>query len=81
LSAAFDRMTWIPTTLPARPLSSDLYVLLALAPMFVWDIYRNRRVHHAYWVWLAVVAPLTIAVHALWDTPVWHATAKRLMGV
>lgn len=81
LPAAFDRMTWIPTTLPGSPVSSDLYVLLALAPMFLWDIYRNRRIHRAYWVWLAVVAPLTIAVHTLWDTPAWHAAAKRLMGV
>lgn len=81
LPAAFDRMTWIPTTLPGNPLSSDLYVLLALSPMFLWDVLRNRGVHRAYWVWLAVAAPLTIAVHTLWDTPFWHAAAKRLMGV
>ncbi len=81
LPAAFDRITWIPTTLPARPLSSDLYVLLAITPMFLWDVFRNRRVHHAYWVWLAVAAPFTIAVHTLWDKPWWHAAAKRLMGV
>jgi hypothetical protein len=81
LPAAFDRITWIPTTLPGRPVSSDVYVLLAIAPMFLWDVYRNRRIHRAYWVWLAVAAPVTIAVHALWDTPFWHAAAKRLMGV
>ncbi|MBO9557782.1 MAG: hypothetical protein J7515_04240 [Caulobacter sp.] len=81
LPAAFDRITWIPTTLPGGPLSSDLYVLLAIAPMFLWDLFRNRRVHRAYWVWLAVAAPFTIAVHTLWGTPFWHATAKRLMGV
>lgn len=81
LPAAFDRITWIPTTLPGRPISSDLYVLLAIAPMFLWDVFRNRRIHRAYWVWLAVAAPFTIAVHTLWDTPVWHATVKRLMGV
>lgn len=81
LPAAFDRITWIPTTMPARPLSPDLYVLLAIAPMFLWDVFRNRRVHRAYWVWLAVAAPFTVAVHALWDTPYWHAAVKRLMGV
>lgn len=81
LSAAFDRVTWIPSTMPASPLSSDLYVLLAIAPMFLWDVFRNRRVHRAYWVWLAIAAPFTIAVHTLWDTPFWHATAKRIMGV
>jgi len=81
LPAAFDRMTWLPTTMPASPVASDLYMLLAIAPMFAWDLFRNRRIHNAYWVWLAVAAPFTIAVHTLWDTPFWHATAKRLMGV
>ena len=80
LPAAFDRITWIPTTMPARPLSSDLYVLLAIAPLFLWDVLRNRGVHRAYWVWLAVAAPFTVAVHTLWDTPFWHAMVKRLMG-
>lgn len=81
LPAAFDRIKWIPTTLPERPLSSDLYILVAIAPMFLWDVFRNRRVHRAYWIWLAVAAPFTLAVHTLWDTPFWHATVKRLMGV
>lgn len=81
LPAAFDRMTWLPTTMPITPVAPDLYVLLAVAPMFLWDVVRNRRIHRAYWVWLAVAAPFTIAVHMLWDTPYWHATAKHLMGV
>ena len=59
----------------------DLYVLAALAPMFAWDVIRNGRVHRAYWAWLAVVAPVMVAVYALWDTPWWHATARMLMGV
>lgn len=29
LPAAFDRMNWLPTTLPSSPLGSDLYILLA----------------------------------------------------
>lgn len=81
LPAAFDRITWIPHTLPASPLSADLYVLLALAPMFVWDVIRNRRVHAAYWAFLAVALPVTIAVHLLWDTPWWHSTWPRIIGV
>lgn len=81
LPASFDRMTWLPTTMPVSPIAPDLYVLLAIAPMFLWDVFRNRRIHRAYWVWLAVAAPFTIAVHALWDTPFWHAAAKRIMGV
>lgn len=81
LPAAFDRITWIPTTMPASPLGPDLYVLFALAPMFLWDIIRNQRVHRAYWTFLAVALPFTVFVHAVWDTPWWHATAHRIMGV
>jgi hypothetical protein len=81
LPAGVNRISWLPNTMPASPLSGDLCVLLALAPMFVWDLVRNRRVHAAYWVWLAVVAPVLFAVYALWDTPWWHHAARRIMGV
>lgn len=81
LPAAFDRITWIPHTLPASPVSPDLYVLLAIAPMFAWDVIRNRRVHPAYVVFLVVALPFTILVHLLWDTAWWHATVPRIMGV
>ena len=80
LPAAFDRIDWLPNTMPGSPLALDLYTLLAIAPMFLWDAIRNRRVHRAYWVWLAVAAPFTAAVYALWDTPLWHATARRILG-
>ncbi|MBS0364058.1 MAG: hypothetical protein JSR98_22010 [Proteobacteria bacterium] len=80
LPAGFDRIEWLPSTMPASPVAPDLYVLMAIAPMFLWDVLRNRRVHRAYWVWLAVAAPFTLAVHLLWDTPLWHATAKRILG-
>lgn len=81
IAAAIDRITWLPTTFPASPTATDLYVLLAISPMFIWDVFRNRRVHDAYWVWLGFCLPLTVAVHALWGTPWWYATAPRLMGV
>ena len=81
LPAAFDRMHWIPTTMPASPLGPDLYVLFALAPLFAWDVIRNQRIHRAYWVFLAVALPFTLFVHMAWDTPWWHEAAHRLMGV
>lgn len=81
LPAAFDRITWIPTTMPATPVAPDLYVLFALAPLFVWDVIRNKRIHRAYWVFLAVVLPFTVFVHTVWNTPWWHVTAHRIMGV
>jgi hypothetical protein len=81
LGAAISRMTWLPTTMPASPLSVNLFVLLAVAPMFLWDVIRNRRVHEAYLMWFpAFVAVLTV-VNLLWDTPWWHATARAIMRV
>ena len=81
LPAGIDRIPWLPHTMPASPLSPDLYVLAAIAPMFAWDVVRNRSVHPAYVIWLAVNIPFAIAVHSLWDTPGWHATARQIMGV
>lgn len=81
LPAAFDRMTWLPKTLPESPLSPDLYILLAVAPMFIWDLVRTRSVHKAYWIWLALMVPSSVVIHSLWDTDWWHATAPRLVGL
>jgi hypothetical protein len=81
LPAGIDRIPWLPHTMPASAASVDLYTLLAVSPMFLWDVFRNRRVHPAYVVWLAVNIPFSIAVHGLWDTPWWHATARQILGV
>jgi len=81
LPAAIDRMQWLPTTLPASALATDFYVLLAVSPMFAWDVIRNRGVHRAYWVWLSIYAAASLVVNSLWDTPWWHATARHIMGV
>jgi hypothetical protein len=81
LTAAFDRITWLPHTLPESPVSPDLYLLLAVAPMFVWDLVRTRSVHKAYWIWLAFIVPSSILIHSLWDTDWWHETAPRLVGL
>ncbi len=81
LPAAFDRMTWLPTTLPASPLAPDLYTLAAIAPMFIWDLARTRTVHKAYVIWLALFGAAAIVVHLLWDSEWWHATAPKLVGL
>lgn len=81
LPAGIDRIPWLPGTMPGSPLGPDLYTLLAIAPMFVWDVTRNRRVHPAYVTWLAINLPFAIAVHGLWDRPWWHQTARQIMGV
>jgi len=67
--------------MPASPLSLQLYVILAVSPMFVWDVVRNRRVHEAYWIWLGAYVSTAVLINLLWDTPWWHATARSIMGV
>ncbi len=81
LPAGIDRIPWIPHSMPASPLSPDLYTLGAVSPMFIWDVIRNRRVHEAYWIWLAVCLPFAVMLNMVWDTPWWHATARQIMGV
>lgn len=81
LPAAFDRITWLPHTLPENPLSPDLYILFTIAPMFIWDLVRLRSVHRAYWIWLAFMVPSSILIHSLWDTDWWHTIAPRLVGL
>lgn len=81
LPAGIDRIPWLPTTLPESPVGPDVYTLLAISPMFVWDVVRNGYVHKAYWIWLGIALPFTVTVHMLWDTPWWHASARQLIGV
>lgn len=81
LPAGIDRIPWLPHTFPTSALSADLYTLLAVSPMFIWDVMRNRSVHPAYVIWLAINVPFAIALHGLWDTPWWHSTARTMMGV
>lgn len=79
LAAGIDRIPWIPHTFPNSPLSADLYTLLAVSPMFLWDVIRNRYIHRAYWLWIGIAIPFTIALYAIWDSPWWHATARQMM--
>lgn len=81
LGAAVNRLDWLPTTFPRDTYSLDFFTLLPVAPMFLWDLTRNRGVHRAWLVWAAFYVPLTVATYWLWDTPFWHATARHIMGV
>jgi hypothetical protein len=81
LPAATDRMQWLPTTMPGSPLTADLWPLLLVAPMFVWDVYRLRRVHSAYLLYFAVQIALAIPTYLLWGTALWRKTALRLLGI
>ena len=80
LSVGIVRIAWLPTTSPASPLSTLLYVPLVVSPIFLWDVVRHRAVHRAYLVWLGVYLPFAIAVYLLWDTPAWHALVPRILA-
>jgi hypothetical protein len=80
LPAAFDRMQWLPTTMPNHPWGADLYTILAFSPMFIWDLIRNRSVHRAYLIWAAFFLPVTALAYAVWDKPWWHVAAHRILG-
>lgn len=81
LPAAIDRMEWLPTTLPATLLSTDLYLLALVSPLFIWDVVRTRTINRAYFVWLGAYLAVSVILYSAWDTSWWHATAPRLMGV
>ena len=81
LGAAIDRMNWLPTTLPASPLGSDLYILAIVSPMFIWDLVRSRTVHRAYATWIGICLVISIPLYALWGTQWVHSAVPRLMGV
>ena len=81
LPPAIDRIHWLPSTFPDSPLGTDLYVLLAVAPLFIWDVLQNRAVHRAYLIWLAGGVLSAVPVYTIWGSDWWHATVPRIMGV
>jgi hypothetical protein len=80
LPAATDRITWLPSSVPGSALTVELWPLLVLAPMFLWDLYRLQRIQRAYWIWLGVTLIPAIAMHALWNNPWWYKTALTMLG-
>lgn len=80
LGAALNRMEWLPTTFPQSPLVLDLYIVLATMPLFAWDLFRTRKVHKAYLIWLAGYVLVSVPVYVLWNSDWWHTMAPRLVG-
>lgn len=79
LPAAIDRITWLPTTMPTSPLSLDLYTLIIVSPIFLWDMLMHRHTLRVYLVWLAVLLPFTAVMYLLWDTQGWHTYISHLL--
>lgn len=80
MGAAIQRITWLPSTMPDSPMTLDVLPPLLVLPLFLWDLYRLRRVHRAYWIWLALMLPMAVVSQMLWNSPWWLATVPRLMG-
>lgn len=81
LGAAIFRIGWLPTYMPHSSITLDIFSLLSVSPMFVWDLVRNRGVHRAYLIFVSLYIPVVAAVHLLWNTAWWHTTARYIMGV
>jgi hypothetical protein len=81
LGAAISRIAWLPTTAPGSPLTIDLLPFVPVLPLFVWDLYRLRRIHRAYMIWFALLLPFIIVGNLLWNSPWWFATVPHLLGV
>jgi len=81
LGAAIDRMSWLPSSMPASPWATYAYVLGALLPLFIWDVVRHQRVHQAYWLFLGIFLPAAALVVAAWDKTWWHEAAHWIMRV
>jgi len=80
LPPSIDRIAWLPGTFPQSMWSTEAYIVLAIAPMLLWDVLRTHSVHRAYIIWIAVSLPFVAVLHTLWDTPWWHATAHHLLA-
>lgn len=81
LAPALARMWWLPKPFASELMSRDFYTVLAISPMFLWDVIRTRTVPKAYLIWLLFYALVSIPVYALAGTPWWHSTVEHLMGV
>lgn len=79
LGAATSRISWLPNTMPLSPLSALLWPLVAVIPMLVWDVYRSRRLHRSYQIFLVVYLASAVPVVALWNSPQWHGLISPLL--
>ena len=80
LPPALARMWWLPKPLPGL-MSFDLYILLIVSPMFIWDLVRKARIPTAYVIWAGCYALVSIPAYLLTGSRWWHGVAARLMGV
>ena len=81
MPAAFDRITWLPVSLPASALTWEIYIVLWMLPLLIYDLLRTHQIHRAYKIWIAGYLPFMIATQMLWGNSWWLATVPKIMGV
>lgn len=81
LSAAIDRITWLPTTWPDSPLSLYVTELIWLSPLLIYDLWRRGRLHKAWVIGIAVHVPFAVFSMSVWGTDWWLETAPKLYGI
>ncbi len=81
LSAAVDRIDWLPTARPDSPFADHFFNILLVMPMFAWDVFRQRVIPRAYLIWAGLTLPLMAVAEVLWGSSWWLAIAPRILGM
>lgn len=80
MNAAVNRVPGLPSTMPGSPLSLDLWGLVLVLPVLVWDALRLGRMHRAFVIGFAIWLPASIGVQLAWGTEWWQALVPRIFG-
>ena len=80
MSAAIARITWLPRSQPASPLTPHVFTLLLLTPALMLDIVRRGRLHRTYVIGLILLVSAFATTHLLWSEASWREFAVRTMS-
>jgi uncharacterized membrane protein YozB (DUF420 family) len=81
ITAAIDRLHWLPTSGPNNYTSSYAYVLLCLSPVLINDLVQRRRLHRAYVIGLGLMLLFYVVNRLLWNSTWWLATAPKILNI
>ena len=81
MPAAIDRITWLPNSMPGSATSVHITMLIWLAPVLLYDIWRRGRIHRAYVIGIALNLPFIVFSQWAWGTDWWLATGPKLFGI
>lgn len=80
MNAAINRVPGLPSTMPESPLSLDLWGLVLILPLLVWDAIRLGRMHRAFVIGFAIWLPVSIGVQLAWGTEWWQNLVPWIFG-